>query len=190
MSALDFLIFTISIIGIFLEMWQKPIFWLTYIVAAILLGFQFWQQQLLGSWLLQVCYVIMAIFGWYKWLNADSNEDKLSLRLTIKRQWLNYFLVTILMSYILYNVFIYHNASNPITDAILTSISLVATYMAIYKHISSWFIFAATTLISIPLYFSHGLYFTALTYIIFGVLDLIGGFKWLRDYRLKVNTIK
>jgi nicotinamide mononucleotide transporter len=188
MSALDFLIFIISVIGIFLEMWQKPVFWLTYIIAAILLGFQFWQQQLLGSWLLQICYIIMAIFGWYKWL-AGLSKDNFTPCLTLNRQWLNYFVVTVLMGYALYNIFIYYNAANPVTDAILTSISLVATYMAIYKHISSWFIFAATTLISIPLYFSHELYFTALTYMVFGSLDLCGGMKWLRDYRLlKVQT--
>ena len=170
MSSLDFLIFAISVVGIFLEMWQKPIFWLTYIVAAVLLGYQFWQQQLLGSSLLQLCYIVMAIFGWYKWFTADLNqESSFEPCYTTKRQWLTYCLAMALIAYILYNLFVYYNATNPIIDAVLTSISIVATYMAIYKHIFSWFIFAATTLISIPLYSSHELYFTALTYAVFGI---------------------
>ena len=184
MSIIDFLVFFISIIGIFLEMWQKPIFWLTYIVAAVLLGYQFLQQQLLGSSLLQICYVVMAIFGWYKWIRSDIDDTSFKPCYTTKQQWLIYFLATLVMSYMLYNIFIYYNAANPITDAVFTSISLVATYMAVYKHISSWFIFAATTLISVPLYLSHELYFTAVTYMVFGILDLMGGFKWMREYRL------
>jgi len=183
MSALDFLIFTISVIGILLEMWQRPLFWFAYIIAAVLLVYQFWHQQLLGSSLLQICYIAMALFGWYKWLKTDPNES-VSICFTAKLQWRNYFLTTIILSFVLYNIFIYYSAASPIMDAVLTSMSLVATYMTIYKHIASWFVFAATVLISVPLYFNHGLYFTALTFMIFGILDVIGGFKWRSDYRL------
>ena len=60
---------------------------------------------------------------------------------------------------------------------------IVATYMSILKQIESWFLFASTVVISIPLCYSAGLYFTVVTYIVFGILDLIGGVKWLFDYK-------
>ncbi len=184
MSTIDILVFVISIIGIFLEMFQKSIFWLTYIVASIFAAYEFNTDHLYGSMLLQLIYILTSIFGWYKWSITDKKQqNQVKICHTTLKQWLIYSLTAVIGSFIIYFFLKYMGDDSNISDTILTVMCLIATYMAAFKQIESWFVFVASVLISVPLYLNHHLYFTALTYLIFGILDLIGGIKWVYDYK-------
>lgn len=183
MSILDISIFIISVAGIFLEMLQKPIFWLLYIIAALLLGYEFMSSQLYGSTVLQFIYVVISIYGWYKWTHKDAKHHLIVICHTSLQQWINYIFATIILGIISYFILKHTGDTEYLIDAILTAVCITATYMAALKQIESWFVFAATVVISVPLYLNYHLYFTSLTYLIFGLLDLSGGIKWLIDYR-------
>lgn len=183
MSLLDISIFVISVLGIFLEMVQKPLFWLLYIIAAALLGYEFIQTNLYGSCLLQFIYIVISIYGWYKWTHKDSKHHLLEICHTSLNQWINYIIATLIIGIICYFILKHTGDTEYLSDAILTAICITATYMAALKQIESWFVFAGTVLISVPLYLNYHLYFTCLTYVIFGVLDLSGGIKWLLDFK-------
>ena len=183
MSILDISIFVISVLGIFLEMAQKPLFWLLYIIASVLLGYEFITTHLYGSSVLQVMYVILSIYGWYKWTHKDAKHHDTVICYTTFRQWVNYVIATLILTIISYYILKFTGDTDYLVDSILTAVCITATYMAALKQIESWFIFAATVLISVPLYLRYQLYFTCITYGIFGVLDFIGGVKWVIDYR-------
>lgn len=183
MSILDTSIFIITVAGIFLEMYQKPIFWLTYIVASGLLAYEFIMTNLYGSTLLQIIYVILAIYGWYKWVHKDDKDHLEVICHTTFKQWMNYLFATIIIGVICFYILKRTGDSEYLIDAILTAVCITATYMAALKQIESWFIFASTVLISVPLYYHYHLYFTCLTYAVLGVLDFSGGVKWLVDSR-------
>ena len=190
MSTIDILIFIISVAGIFLEMLQKPIFWLLYIISALLLGYEFLTTHLYGSSLLQFIYVVLSVYGWYKWTHKDSAHHDMKVCHTTLKQWINYILATIILGVISYFILKYTGDTEYLVDAILTAICITATYMAALKQIESWFVFAATVFVSVPLYLNYHLYFTCLTYVIFGVLDLTGGVKWLLEYRRTIKLSK
>ena len=190
MSMLDIAVFVISVIGIFLEMLQKPLFWLMYIIASVLLGYEFIDTKLYGSALLQVIYVVLSIYGWYKWTHRDAKQKLETICHTQAMQWLHYTIATCIIGLICYYILKYTGDSDYLVDAILTAICITATYMAALKQIESWFVFAATVVISVPLYYRDHLYFTSLTYLIFGILDLSGGVKWLLDYKSLVKNLK
>ena len=190
MSILDISIFVISVLGIFLEMTQKPLFWLLYIIASVLLGYEFITTHLYGSSVLQVIYVILSIYGWYKWTHKDAKHHDTVICYTSFRQWIIYIIVTAVLTIICFYVLKYTGDTDYLVDAILTAVCVTATYMAALKQIESWFIFAATVIISVPLYLRYQLYFTSATYVIFGVLDFIGGVKWVIDYRRNKETNK
>lgn len=183
MSFLDISVFVLSVVGIFLEMYQKPLFWLTYILAAIILAFQFYTSRLYGSTLLQLIYIVLSIYGWIKW----SHQDEVKIIHTTIKQAITYSITCIILTIIFYYLFVYTQDSNPLLDSALTAICLIATYMAIYKQIESWFVFAVSVFISVPLYYGYHMYFTAISYVLFGVLDLSGGIKWLKLYNSKAT---
>ncbi len=183
MNILDILVLILSLIGILLEMYQKPLFWLIYITASIILAFQFYIAHLYGSTLLQFIYIILSIYGWLKW----NCVNQIQINHTTYRQIIIYLIVSTIMIIGFYYILKNTQDDNPLTDAVLTSICIIATYMAIYKQIENWFVFSLSVLISIPLYYHYEMYFTCITYLIFGILDFSGGIKWLKQYNSNIS---
>ncbi len=183
MSKLDVSIFVISVLGIFLEILQKPIFWLLYIIGAVLLGYEFIITHLYASSLLQLIYVFISIYGWYKWMHKDAKHHNTVICHATFEQWVKYVIITLVMVAVFCFLLKYTGDADYVLDSILTAVCVIATYMAALKQLESWFVFASTIIISIPLYLHYQLYFTSATYVVFGILDLIGGIKWLIDYR-------
>ncbi|MBP9743014.1 MAG: nicotinamide mononucleotide transporter [Burkholderiales bacterium] len=183
MNILDVLVFIISVLGIFLEMWQKPLFWLAYIIGSIIFAYEFITSNLYGSALLQIIYIVLSIYGWYRWTDSTLNNKLEQICHVSARQMLNYVIAMLALSMICYVILKHTGDSDYLVDAILTAVCIVATYMAALKQIESWFVFGSTVLISVPLYYSYHLYFTCISYLIFGILDISGGIKWLSCYK-------
>lgn len=188
LNPLDFVILILSIIGIGFEIFQISFFWILYILASMLLGWEFFTQFLYGSLFLQIIYIVMGIWGMYKWRKKGKNDlNVIKISYLTKIEILYYALITIIAEIGVYFILIKIDGSSGIKDSILTTLSIIATYLSCYKKIESWFIFVLTVFISVPLYLSHQLYFTAVTYIIFAVLDLTGGIKWIVQYKKSIS---
>ena len=183
MSKLGVFILIISVLGVLLEIKQKPVFWLLYILGAVLLGYEFFITRLYGSSILQLIYIFLSIYGWYKWTNNDAKHDDIIICRTTFVQWVKYTVITIIMTVVFYYLLEYTGDPDCLPDAAVTALCATGTYMAVLKQLESWFVLASTVVISVPLYLHYQLYFTSATYVVFGILDLIGGIKWLNDYR-------
>lgn len=188
MNILDICVFIISVAGIFLEMWQKPLFWLAYIIGSAIFAYEFILAHLYGSALLQLIYIILSIYGWYKWTRPDTQNNLEQICHVTQKQAVQYTTATIIIGIVCYFILKNTGDSDYLVDAALTAICITATYMAALKQIESWFIFASTIIISVPLYYHYHLYFTCLTYIIFGILDTSGGIRWLSIYKKSLNS--
>jgi len=71
----------------------------------------------------------------------------------------------------------------PFWDAAVLVLSLIATYGQAKKLLESWFVWIAVDAISVPLYLSRGLRPTALLFLGFGVLCVLGLRDWSRSLR-------
>ena len=146
--------------------------------------------QLYANAGINVVYFLTNVYGWYNWSRTNENQESLQIsRNTYKQNslWL-------LFAIVLYGVIVwilrvanqndptYLNSILPWIDGMNTSFFLCATVLMTIKKVENWWFWIAGNVISIPVYFSQGLYFTSLQYAIFLVIAIMGLRGWNKTW--------
>jgi nicotinamide mononucleotide transporter len=71
----------------------------------------------------------------------------------------------------------------PLADAFTTVLSLLATWSQTRKKLESWWLWILADLIYVPLYLYKDLTLTALLYVGFLALCIVGLVRWTRELR-------
>ena len=142
--------------------------------------------QLYANAGINVVYFITNVYGWYNWSRTNENQESLQISRNTKTQNVTWFLSAI----VLYGIIVwilrvanqdnleYLNSIQPWIDGMNTSFFLCATVLMTIKKIENWWFWIAGNVLSIPVYFSQGLYFTSLQYSIFLVIAIMGLKAW------------
>jgi len=167
---------------IWLEIKQKPVMWVVGFISSLVYVFVFFQSKIYGYAMLYVYYVAISVYGWYCWRNARQ-ADGIVTGLQISRIRISLALVLMAIFAVLYIISAYTlqrftDSPVPYYDALGTSLSIVATWMLARKILEHWMLWIFVNLFSAVLFFSQGLYPTAVLFVVYGVLSVVGWFKW------------
>ena len=159
--------------------------WLFGIVSAALYVYICYDFELYLESYLQIFYVFMALYGWWKW-NSDASGKKIK-RWNLNRHILTVFacsIVSISIGYFFQN---YTDQANPYIDAFTTCFSLVATYMVTTKILENWIYWVFIDIGLIALYSSRGLQLTGILYLIYTALAVVGFVTWYKQWKLQTK---
>ena len=131
---------------------------------------------------LQFFYVVMAVYGWYKWNKESSGKDREITTWTIKTHTINISISTFLFLSLGFLFDNYTSQANPYTDAFSTVFSLGATYMVTKKVLENWIYWVVIDAVCIYLFVSRELYLTAVLFFIYTLIALFGYFQWRRKF--------
>ena len=184
---IDITTFILSMIGIVLEIKQIRLFWILYIISSLMFIYEFINTHLYASTFLQIIYVILSIYGWIEWGKKHHNKEVIKIRYATNKERIIYLFSSLLIGIIIYIMSLKLEGTNSIIDSAITAICIVATFMSTYKQIDSFFIFTLSVFLSVPLYISNKLYFSAFAFLIFGILDFIGFIKWRNIYKSRLK---
>jgi nicotinamide mononucleotide transporter len=159
------------------------------ILNVVLYAFLFFSPgvRLYADALLQCIYVILLIYGWKKW-SGKQNEETVSEKTDSKsaaRLFLLCFSGTILLGYFFDK---YTDAAYPWLDSALTSLSLAAQWMVAKKFIENWIVWIAVDIVYVPLFIVKHLPLTAILYLFFLVLAVIGWIAWKKKSKHSVYS--
>ncbi|MEU8613839.1 nicotinamide riboside transporter PnuC [Actinoplanes sp. NPDC048791] len=159
--------------------------WPVGILNVLLLMLVFWSAGLYADASLQIVYVVLGAYGWWAWLYGGASRTPLTVRTTTRTEWLGLAVAGVLLTGGLW-LFLDRLTSStvPLADALTTALSLLATYGQTRKLVESWWLWIAADLIYIPLYGYKDLWLTALLYVAFLVLCVLG----LRAWRAALRT--
>tara|TARA_B110000483_G_scaffold108450_1_gene132157 strand:+ start:210 stop:806 length:597 start_codon:yes stop_codon:yes gene_type:complete len=150
--------------------------WAAALISVSIYIYICFQAQLYAETGLQVFYFIMAIYGYFSW---SKNNSLLRINeLAISNHILIMILGSLLTFLLGFYLSAYTNAQLPIVDSFTTVFSIIATYMVVKKILSNWLYFIIIDAISIYLYFSRDLHLTALLFIVYTIIAIIGYWKW------------
>ncbi len=132
---------------------------------------------------LNVYYMIMAVYGWYQWTYGGDNKDGVPIRVLDLKLHLIIIGTVVIISLLSGSLLNQHtSAAWPYVDSFTTWASVITTIMVAKKILENWLYWLIIDSISIPLYIDRGLHLTALLFMIYIVIVVIGYFNWRQRF--------
>lgn len=161
------------------NVWNFPI----GIANVATFGFVFLRAGLFADAGLQVVYLILAARGWYLWLHGSQEGARLHVTRAGRGELNGLLAGIVLLTLLLWLVL--RRVGGPATfwDALTTSLSLGSQWLLNRKRLESWIGWILVDAIYVPLYVSKSLYLTAVLYVIFLGLAIMGLRRWQETWR-------
>ena len=153
--------------------------WAAAAVSTLLYLFIMYQAQLYMESVLQLFYLAMAAYGWYQWRGSGDDGEELKVSAWPGRYHfiaIGSVLLLVLVSGELLTR--YSDAALPFLDSLTTWGAVVATYMVTRKILENWIYWFVIDAVSIGLYISRDLHFTAALFTAYLVMIVVGYRSW------------
>ncbi|MFE0038790.1 nicotinamide riboside transporter PnuC [Streptomyces sp. NPDC059015] len=157
--------------------------WPVGIANNVLFVLLFTQAGLYADAGLQVVFITLAVYGWWTWTHGGGpGSDALPVRRTTRTEW-TWLIAAGVVGTVALTLLLDRATDSdvPFWDALTTALSLTATYGQCRKRLESWWLWIAADVVYVPLYVYKELYLTALLYIGFMTLCVLGLRHWSRD---------
>jgi len=188
-----------GIIYVFLEIKQNIWLWPVGIATSVTYIYVFRENGFYADMLLQVYYLVISVYGWWAWTHGKQQEEALNSDLRISRIDLKTAVWTSAFTAIIFAVMWYvldrwTDSPVPVWDAVITTLSVIATWMLTRKILEQWHVWIVANAIAILVYILKGMYPTVILFIVYFVMAIAGLFEWRRVFASyateKSKTIK
>jgi nicotinamide mononucleotide transporter len=144
----------------------------------------FWRSGLFADALLQVVYILVSSYGWWRWRSGRGAASVRPVARTPRREALLVLAVSIASTAALGWYLGRHTPSTvPWGDALTTVLSLAAQWLMSRRLVENWWVWIAADILYVPLYLAKGLTVTAALYVVFLLMCIAGLRGWLAELR-------
>lgn len=179
---LEAIAIVITVTAVFLavkrSIWQYPF----GLVGVVLFAKVFIDFGLYSSAALQVFFFAVQLYGWWFWLYGDNGKAPRITR-TSPRMVIGVVAFTAVFALLTGVITSALGAAVAFWDALILSASLGAQFLLDRKKIETWIAWAVVNVVSIPVYFSQGLEFTAYLYMGLLINTFVGYYFWHRELK-------
>ncbi len=153
------------------------------IAMVTLYAWIFYGAKLYSDVILQIFFFVVQCYGWAHWLTRRDEEGLVIVERISKGAALISAAVAIAGTALTgWLMSAYTDASFPFWDASILWLSVVAQVLLARRIRENWLVWIAVDIIAIGLYWTKGLYPTAVLYLMFLVISAIGYANWRRAY--------
>ena len=172
---------------LYLEIKQKPAMWVLGIISSFVYIFIYFDAKIYAVASLNVYYVIVSIYGFMLWqkdkVSVKERKDDSSAQISYSNLSWKLGLILLLITALIYVLIVYvlkTYTDSPVLyeDSLVTSLSIVATWMLAKKIIQHWYVWIFVNAFSVYLYYTTELYLTAILFAIYGSLSIVGYLNW------------
>ncbi len=174
----------LAIAYLLLAIRQNLACWPAAIASAAIYTILMYQAGLYMESALQLFYIGMAIYGWFHWSRGGSRDSQLPVTVWPPAFHLPPIAAIVALSlasgYLLDH---YSAAAFPYVDSFTTWGAIVTTWMVARKVLQNWHYWFVIDSVSVYLYVQRGLYLTALLFVVYLLLILVGYRSWRQSLR-------
>jgi len=175
----------LAIAYLILAMLQDIRCWVAWIISSLMYFFVMYSANLYMEALLQIFYIFIGLYGLYQWRFKADKKDALKITTwSVKNHLIVIGALVFLTSLSGYVLMIYTSAASPFIDAFTTWGAIAASYLVAKKILENWFYWFVIDFVSVFLFISRELYPTALLFIVYLVLVVIGYSAWRKSWQL------
>lgn len=166
-----------SFVGVWLGTTGKRITWPWWALSSALYMVFFYQVDLFASAVLQIVFILAAVWGWRGWAPTGAVPGSLT------NQARMYYALGTLIAVIALTPLLSHvGAAATWSDAFLLIGSLVAQILMVYEKVESWILWLIVDAAGTIEYAALGYWFTAVLYAAFTVIAILGWKRWHDTY--------
>lgn len=176
---LEILAVALAVAYLLLAIRQQIWCWAAAAVSTLLYLYIMYRANLYMESALQLFYLAMAVYGWQQWRRPGGEGEELQVSTWTARHHLLAIAAVALLVMVSGELLSrYTDAALPHVDSFTTWGAVVATYMVARKILENWVYWFVIDAVSIGLYLSRELFFTAALFAVYLVLIVIGYRTW------------
>lgn len=168
---------------------QNILCWYAAFFSTLIYTYLYWDVSLYMESILNIYYLLMAVYGWIKWNNKQSINDLPIKEWGFKKHIFLIFLI-FLFSLISGLLLINTDAVRPYLDSFTTWGSVLTTYLVTQKILSNWLYWIIINSVGIFLNIDKEFYLTALLLLSYQIISIFGYIKWRKEYYEKKSRFK
>ncbi|WP_075187079.1 nicotinamide riboside transporter PnuC [Teredinibacter haidensis] len=181
-SALELLAVALGIAYLVLAMRQNSWCWPCAFISTAIFTWVFFDVSLIMESLLNVYYMLMAVYGYWCWRTGKGNKTTLAINFWSSSQHLYALTIVAGLTFVSGYFLSRHTAAAwPYLDSFTTWGAVVTTFMVARKIFENWIYWLVIDSVALFLYWDRGLYPTALLMMVYLVLVVIGIYAWSRQ---------
>jgi nicotinamide mononucleotide transporter len=161
---------------------ENRICWILGFFSSAIFCVIFFTSSIYMQSTLQVFYCLMSVYGWINWGQGNASVKITAIKL---RQHFYAIFFIFMMVYIFSWVFTKLSYEYIFLDLCIAMIALCATYLTSKKFLQCWDYWLVVDALTIYLLVSKDLHISALLYVIYFVMSLVGRYQWIN----KMNAI-
>lgn len=171
---------------VFFEIKQKIALWYFGIISAALFLIVFFHQSFYAYALFQVYFMATSIYGLVQWKKSKkANGEEMPISRISLRLFAILLVFAVVLIVCLWQVLltVNENSTYAFFDAVISTLSIIATWMLTKKYIEQWGVWFIADIISVGVFFSRGLYPTTLLYAAYVVMAVTGFIMWRKQLK-------
>lgn len=154
------------------------------IVMVSIYGVIFYDAKLYSEAALQVFFLLIQIFGWLRWREAQKEAGTIEVRWSspvIAALWA---LGTAVLAFAIGSAMDrYTDAAAPYPDAFIAAASIAAQCLLVQRRVENWIYWIVIDILAIWLFYTRELTATSGLYAVFLVMATIGLWQWIKSYQ-------
>ena len=151
--------------------------WFFAFISTAIFIYLFYNVSLLSESILNIYYLFMAVYGWRQWHKKNNQKPSKIQNWPLNRH-IKIIGVSIILTPIIGYLMAKLGASFPYLDAFVSILAVIATVMVAYKVFENWYYWLLVDTLSIYLFWQKHMYLTALLYVVYIALILLGIKAW------------
>lgn len=170
---------------VILEIKRNILLWPLGIITSAVYIYVFARNGFYANMGLQGYYLVISIYGWYMWRRQQDGETT-DGRSDVRRIDTSTAVWCAVAAAALWAGlwFLLDRATDspvPVWDGLITSMSVVATWMLTRKYLEQWYVWIVANAIAVVVYLVMGMYPTAVLFMVYFGMAIVGVRAWSRQ---------